>query len=102
MFDFSDYPEDSKIFDPVNRKVIGKLKDEVKGKIISEFVGLKLKIYSLVIVNNEEIKKEKGVNKNVIKMIRHEEYVYVFFNKNLISTSNRLVSSAINDKFDEC
>ena len=102
MFDFSDYPEDSKIFDPVNRKVIGKLKDEVKGKIISEFVGLKLKMYSLVIVNNEEIKKEKGVNKNVIKMIRYEEYVYVFFNKNLISTSNRLVSSAINDKFDEC
>ena len=59
-------------------------------------------MYSLVIVNNEEIKKEKGVNKNVIKMIRHEEYVYVFFSKNLISTGNRLVSSAINGKFDEC
>ena len=55
MFDFSDYPEDSKFFDPINKKVIGKLKDKVKGKIISEFVGLKWKIYSLVIVNNEEI-----------------------------------------------
>ena len=29
-FDFSDYPEDSKVFDPVNKKVIGKMKDEVK------------------------------------------------------------------------
>ena len=33
LFDFSDYPEDSKFFDPVNKKVIGKMKDEVKGKI---------------------------------------------------------------------
>ena len=71
-------------FDPVNKKVIGKMKDEVKGKIISELVGLKSKMYSLVIVNNEEIKKAKGVNKNVAKNIRHKEYTDVLFNKNLI------------------
>ena len=41
MLDFSDYLEDSKYFDPVNKSVIGKMKDKVKGKIISEFVGLK-------------------------------------------------------------
>ena len=64
LFEFRDYPEDSKIFDPVNKKVIGKIKDEVKGKIISEFVGLNSKMHSLVIVNDEEIKKPKGVNKN--------------------------------------
>ena len=28
LFDFSDYPLDSKFFDPVNKKVIGKMKDE--------------------------------------------------------------------------
>ena len=39
LFDFSDYPEDSKFFDPVNKKVIGKMKDEVKRKKTSEFVG---------------------------------------------------------------
>ena len=59
LFDFSDHPEDSKVFDPVNKKVIGKIKDEVKGKIISEFVLLKSKMYSLVIVDNEAIKKSK-------------------------------------------
>ena len=34
LFDFSDYPLNSKFFDPVNKKVIGKMKDEFKGKKI--------------------------------------------------------------------
>ena len=59
LFDFSDHPEDSKFFDPVNKKVIGEMKDEVKGKIVSEFVLLKSNMYSLVIVDNETIKKSK-------------------------------------------
>ena len=78
MFDFSDYLEDSKFFDPVNKNVIGKMKDKVKGKIISELVGLKSKMYSLVIANNEEIKKEKGVNKNIVKNIRHKNICWCF------------------------
>ena len=47
LFDFSDYPWNLKFFDPVNKKVIGKMKDEFKRKIINEFVGLKSKIYSV-------------------------------------------------------
>ena len=62
LFDLSDYPLNSKFFDPVNKKVIGKMKDEFKGKIISEFVGLKSKMYSSISVNNEEVTKAKGVN----------------------------------------
>ena len=41
LLDLSNYPQDSNFFDPVNKKVIGQMKDEFKGKIISEFVGLK-------------------------------------------------------------
>ena len=48
LFDFSDYPRDSKLFDLVIKKVIGKMKDEFKGRTISEFVGLKSKVYSLI------------------------------------------------------
>ena len=59
------------------------MKDEFKGKIISEIVGLKSKMYSLVVVRDEEIKKVKGINKNAVKNIRHKEYV-VLFNKNMI------------------
>ena len=31
LFDFSDYSENSKFFDPVNKKMISKMKNEVKG-----------------------------------------------------------------------
>ena len=34
LFDFSNYTRDSKFFDLPNQKVIGKIKDEFKGKII--------------------------------------------------------------------
>ena len=68
MFDFNDHPKDSKLFDPVNKKVIRKMKDEVKRKIISEFVGLKSKIYSLVVVDSKKIKKAKEVNENVVNL----------------------------------
>ena len=40
FFDFSNYPVNSKYYDPKNNAVLGKRKDKFKGKIISEFVGL--------------------------------------------------------------
>ena len=80
MFDLSDYPLHSKFFDPINKKVIGKMKDEFKGKIISAFVGLKSKMYSLISVDNEEVTKAKAKNKK----IRHKEFFSVLFNKKVI------------------
>ena len=44
LFDFSNYPKDSKFFDQTNKKVIVKMKDVSEGKIIDEFVGLKSKM----------------------------------------------------------
>ena len=67
LFDFSDYPKDSKFFDLVSKKVIGRMKDEFKGKRISEFVELKSKMYSLIDVDTKENKKVKGVNKKLVK-----------------------------------
>ena len=60
LFNFSNYPKDSKFFDETNKKVIGKMKDESEGKIINEFVGLKSKTYSIKIlmVNNLIRQKE--------------------------------------------
>ena len=50
LFDFSGYRRN--FFDLVNKRVIGKMKDEVKGKIINEFVWLKSKMYSLISVDD--------------------------------------------------
>ena len=56
------------------------MKDEFKGRIISEFVGLKSKMYSLIGADDEEVTKAKEVNKK----IRHKEFVDVLFNKKVI------------------
>ena len=45
LFNFIDYPKDSKFFGLVNKKVIAIMKDEVKWSIISDFPGLKSKIF---------------------------------------------------------
>ena len=63
LFDFSDYPLNSKFFDRANRKINGKMKDEFKGRIISELVGLTSKMYSLISVGNKKVTKTKRVNK---------------------------------------
>ena len=59
MLDFSDYPQISTFFDLVNEKVIDKMKNEVKQKMICEFVGLKSKIYSAVTADNKKTLKSK-------------------------------------------
>ena len=62
LFDFSNYPEDSKFFDLTNKKVIGKMKDVSEGKVIDEFAGLKSKMYSMKNIDGKEFNTTKGVN----------------------------------------
>ena len=62
LFDFSNYPKDSKFFDPTNKKVIGKMKDDKAGKINYDFVGLKSKMYSIKSIIGKESNTAKGVN----------------------------------------
>ena len=54
---------DRDLFDPANKKVLGKMKYEFKGQIISEFVSLESKMYSLISVDDKEVSKAKGVTK---------------------------------------
>ena len=70
LYDFSNYLSQSNFHDNSNKLVNRKLKDETGGE---EFIGLKPKIYSLL-VDNSEHKKAKGVNKNVVAAINHNEY----------------------------
>ena len=63
-FDTSDYNEnDDRITTGINKKIIGKFKDELKGKIMTEFITLASKVYAYLDDNNKEHKKVKGINK---------------------------------------
>ena len=76
-FDTSDYPENhpSGIPAGLNKKVLGKFKDEAAGKIIKEFVGLRAKLYSFKMDEGKENKRCKGIKKAVVeKSITHEDY----------------------------
>ena len=48
LFDFSGYKKDHPLYDTTNKKVIGKMKDELNGAFLKEFVGLRAKMYSIL------------------------------------------------------
>ena len=80
LFDFSNYPKDSKFFDEANKKVIGKIKDESEGKIIDEFVGLKSKMHYM--------ENSDGKESNTAKIgniaTEFNEFKDTLFNKKII------------------
>ena len=79
-FDFSEYDKNSKYFDDINKKVIGKFKDETHSIPITEFIGLRSKMYSYIKDDNNEAKTAKGIKKNVIKKdINHDNYKETLF-----------------------
>ena len=80
-FDTSDYAIDNPYDMPrVNKKVPGVMKDENNGALMTEFVGLRAKMYATrvcdVSVETIETKKVKGVKRSVVaNEIRFEDYV---------------------------
>ena len=85
-FDFSDYDKGSNYYNSENKKKIGKMKDELKGTIVREFVGLRAKMYSVfsdnIVEEKKEMKKAKGVKKSVVKKeITHRNYVDCLINE---------------------
>ena len=66
-FDASNYELDRTLPKGKNMKVIGLMKDELGGKIMTKFVGLKVKTYSYLIDDGSEDKTAKGTKKCVIK-----------------------------------
>ena len=48
MSDFINYSTDSKYYNQSNTLVVGKIKDEMEGVAVGEFVGSKPKLYSVI------------------------------------------------------
>ena len=66
MFDFSNYAAKPKYYDDSNQLVAGKMKEETGGVTIEELVGLKPRMYLFLVDDNNELKKAKSVNKNIV------------------------------------
>ena len=91
MFDNSNCLESSPYYCNANKKIIGKFKDEACGIPITEFIGLKSKMYSYVKDNEKGGKTAKGIKKNVIKNnIRHEDYKNTLINNEQMHYSKKL------------
>ena len=80
MFNISNYSKDSKFFNEVTKKVIGKMKDEFDRGIVDEFVGLKSKMYSTKNIDGKGSNTAKGVN----IATEFSEFKNVLFNKKIL------------------
>ena len=93
-FDNSDYPKDSPFYFGDNKKVIGKFKDEAAGIPITEFVGLRPKMYSYIMDTGLGGKTAKGIKKNVIRNdMKHITYNDVLMNNTQIRHEMRTIRS---------
>ena len=93
-FDLSEYPEDSDLYDSTNKKVIGAFKNESISQI-TEFVGLRAKLYAYTVDQCEEKHlKCKGVKKGVAKQkLNIDMYRDVLFNRHTESVTQNGIRS---------
>ena len=93
LYDTSNYDTNHELYSNKNKKVIGLMKDEANGIPIQEFVGLRAKLYSYKLLDNE-FKKAKGVSKTAInKSITIEDYKKALFEKKDIYKSMYTIQS---------
>lgn len=84
-YDTSDYPEINR-FNMLrkNKKMPGLFKDELNGTIMTEFVGLRSKMYAVNCEDGVKMKKAKGVKKCVLKKtITFNDYIDCIKNKSI-------------------
>ena len=101
-FDTSNYEVDRPLSTGKNKKVIGLMKDELGGKIITEFVNLRPKTYSYLTDDCKEDKKAKGTKKCVIKrMIKLNDYKNCLLKDDVILKSQQRFVSKKHDVYTE-
>ena len=101
-FDTANYEVNRPLPTGKNKKVIGLMKDELGGKIITEFVALRPKTYSNLTDDCKEDKKAKGTKKCVIKrMIKFNDYKNCLLKDEVILKSQQRFISKKHDVYTE-
>ena len=87
----------------VNKKVVGLMKDELGGGIITEFIALRPKAYSYRTDDLVELKKAKGKKKCVVKkMLGFNNYKKCLFEKEKTLKSQQRFKSDNHSVYTEC
>ena len=86
LFNFSNYPKDSKFFDETNKKVIGKMKDESDGKIMMRLLN---QMHSMKGFDGKKSNTAKGVNITTV----FNEFKATLFNKKILRHRMRRIQS---------
>ena len=101
-FDTSNYKVNRPLPTGKSKKVIGLMKDELGGKIITEFFSLRPKTYLYLINDCKEDKKAKGTKKCVIKrMIKFNDYKNFLLKDEVILKSQQRFISRKHDVYTE-
>ena len=108
LYDFSEYPFEHPLYSTENKKVIGKMKDELNSIPLQEFIGLRPKYYSLLfegkVKDNIFVHRnttEKKTSKRIKKAVKEtydatkEETVTSTVQETYNSTQTTNVSSAL-------
>ena len=82
--------------------MLGKFKDELGGKIMTKFAGLRSKTYAYLIDDFEEKKKNKGVKNCVVKTeLKFNYYKGCLFNNNVVLKSQQRFKSELHNVYTE-
>ena len=101
-FDTSNYEVDRPLPTGKNKKVIGLMKDELGGKIMTEFSFLKPKTYSYLRDDCKKDKKANGTKKCVIKRrLEFNDYKDCLLNNEIILKSQQRFKSEKHDAYTE-
>ena len=101
-FDTSNYEINRPLPTANNKKVIGLMKDELGGGIITEFVALRNKTYSYLTDDCKENKKAKGTKECVIKrMIKFNDYENCLLKDEVVLKSQQRFRSKEHDVYTE-
>ena len=101
-FDTSNYEVYSPLPKGKNKKVIGLMKDELGGKIMTKFVALPPKTYSYLIDDDSEAKKAKGTKKCVIKkVLKFNDYKDCLLKNEIVLKSQQRFKSERHNVYTE-
>ena len=101
-FDTSNYEVNRPLPAGKNKKLIGLMKDELGGKIITEFVTLRSKTCSYLTDDCGEDKKAKGTKKCVIKRrLKFNDYKDCLLNNQIVLKSQQRFKNDRHDVYTE-